>query len=349
MITNIDAYHKSAQAKSAQPHSLLAKWFLLEQATINSDLSSSAKSVLASLLFHHNTKTGRSFVGEDTIAAGKNTAHTGLRLSTRQVKRCIRELKEKEWIVAERRFNKSSEYEFNWSRAVPVDKKRQSNGDMDVPSVGDIAVTGRGHGCHPMGTLVSSNGDMDVPLTDIRTDIRTDKRTDSESVSRPTVVNKQEFTLSAKEGPYSAVGTNLSPENYLVPHSQEGSLAPVAPVKDMDESFDHFWSIFPRQEGKADSHREFISAVGSGVSPQTIIDKAGDYARKIAAEGTETRYIKLPSTWLRKKCWTDNYASTAAVKPFADEDAQYAPCPAGMRPDVWRGIQRAYKGKLTIN
>jgi hypothetical protein len=117
MIIYTDTAHKSAPAKSAQPHSLLAKWFLLEQATINSDLSSSAKSVLASLLFHHNTKTGRSFVGEDTIAAG-------LHLSTRQIKRCIRELKVKGWIVAERRFNKSSEYEFNWSWAVPVDKNR---------------------------------------------------------------------------------------------------------------------------------------------------------------------------------------------------------------------------------
>jgi hypothetical protein len=40
---------------------------------------------------------------------------------------------------------------------------------------------------------------------------------------------------------------------------------------------------------------------------------------------------------------------SVAAKTFADEDAQYAPCPAGMRPDVWRGIQRDYKGKLTIN
>jgi hypothetical protein len=200
-----------------------------------------------------------------------------------------------------------------------------------------------------MGTSVSSNGDMDVPLIDIRTDKRTDKGTDSESVSLPIFANKGEANRSPKEDSYFPVGTNLSPENNLIPHSQEGSLAFVAPVGDMDVSFDHFWSIFPRQEGKADSYREFVAAVESGVSPQTIIDKAGDYARKIAAEGTETRYIKLPSTWLRKKCWTDNYAPTAAAKPFADEDAQYAPCPAGMRPDVWRGIQRAYKGKLTIN
>jgi predicted transcriptional regulator len=141
MITNIDATHKSTPAKSVQPHSLLAKWFLLEQATINSDLSSSAKSVLATLLFYHNTKTGRSFVGEDTIAAR-------LRLSTRQVQRCVRELQQKGWIVAERRFNKTSEYEFEWSRAVPVNKRRQSDDDMDVGSVHDAGV--------------SSNHDMDV-------------------------------------------------------------------------------------------------------------------------------------------------------------------------------------------
>jgi hypothetical protein len=177
MITNIDATHKSTLAKNAQPHSLLAKWFLLEQATINSDLSSSAKSVLAALLFHHNTKTGRSFVGEDTIAAG-------LHLSTRQVQRCIRELQEKGWIIAERRFNKSSEYEFKWSRAVPVNKKRRSNDDMDVGIVHDAGVVQSRHGCHPITTPVSSNDDIDVVLTDIRTDIRTSiKNTHSETVS----------------------------------------------------------------------------------------------------------------------------------------------------------------------
>jgi hypothetical protein len=220
MITNIDAYHKSTPAKSAQPHSLFAKWFLLEQATINSDLSSSAKSVLAALLFHHNTKTGRSFVGEDTIA-------TRLRLSTRQVQRCVRELQQKGWIIAERRFNKSSEYKFKWARAVPVNKKRQSNDDMDVGSVHDAGVVQSRHGCHPMTTPVSSNYDIGVVLTDIRTDGKTTiKNThssvcDSESPSDERKWQMQDSNLTGKEVPHGESNSSFKASPYPSPSARD--------------------------------------------------------------------------------------------------------------------------------
>ena len=63
--------------------------------------------------------------------------------------------------------------------------------------------------------------------------------------------------------------------------------------------------LLPRGNAPEDARREFAAAVQAGVSPQTIIDKAGGYARKIAAEGTETRYIKQPANWLKdKRCST---------------------------------------------
>jgi hypothetical protein len=220
MITNTHATDNSRPAKNTQPHSLLAKWFLLEQATINSDLSSSAKSVLAALLFYHNTKTGRSFVGEDTIAAG-------VRLSTRQVQRCIRELQGKGWIIAERRFNKSSEYEFKWSRAVLVNKKRQSNDDTYVGSVHDAGVVQPRHECHLMTTSVSSDDDIGVVLTDIRTDERTTiKNTHSsvcvsESLSNERKWQPQDSNLTSKEGPHGESNSSFKASPYPSPSARD--------------------------------------------------------------------------------------------------------------------------------
>ena len=82
------------------------------------------------------------------------------------------------------------------------------------------------------------------------------------------------------------------------------------------------------------------------IAAATIITKAADYSRQCARERREPRYIKLAVTWLRKKCWTDNYSSAPDPNPYAEEDAQYPPPPAGIRPDVWRGIQRAFHNKV---
>jgi hypothetical protein len=270
MITNIDATHKSTPAKSVQPHSLLAKWFLLEQATINSDLSSSAKSVLATLLFYHNTKTGRSFVGEDTIAAR-------LRLSTRQVQRCVRELQQKGWIVAERRFNKTSEYEFEWSRAVPVNKRRQSDDDMDVGSVHDAGVVQSRHGCHPMTPSVSSNNDIGVVLTDIRTDKRTTiKNThssvcDSESPSDERKWQMQDSNLTGKEGPHGESNSSFKASPYPSPSARD--VTGLSEERDSNLSVEDE-NLFAHLGGEDDfsSHQEnnFASPSASTPAPVTV-------------------------------------------------------------------------------
>src|SRR5204862_522376 len=54
---------------------------------------------------------GQCFVSEETIARALGT-------DARQVRRCMKQLREDGWIHVERRFNQSSVYCFAWGRAV---------------------------------------------------------------------------------------------------------------------------------------------------------------------------------------------------------------------------------------
>jgi hypothetical protein len=70
-----------------------------------------SKLAFGNLLFkHYWSESGQCFVSEETIARALGT-------DARQVRRCIKQLREEGWIHVQRRFNQSSVYSFAWDRA----------------------------------------------------------------------------------------------------------------------------------------------------------------------------------------------------------------------------------------
>jgi hypothetical protein len=284
-------------------------------------------------LFYHDSESKGCFPEYTTLAADAG-------VNKRSVIRCINRLVNTGYLLKDRRFNKSNKYSFNWSAG--GDRNDTSTPNPEVTDL-HVEVTD----LHLEVTKKTSGGDRLTPLTH--------EEPIKEPINNPSGGEESslpEKTSDSLHDPNNAPSGNIIPANS---HQRTNVLAvPVTfhqkdTVPAVSDHFEHFWAVYPKQEGKEDARRAFIDAVGSGVSAQTIITKAGGYARKVAAERTSYQYIALPVTWLRKKRWTDNYEAVVSSNPYAEEDAQYPPCPPGIRADSWRAIQRSYGGKLKLN
>jgi hypothetical protein len=69
--------------------------------------------------------------------------------------------------------------------------------------------------------------------------------------------------------------------------------------------FERFWSAFPRgrRKSKAKAFEAWEKAIASGVDVETLLRRAGDYAKSPEGGG---QYVKMPSTWLNGACWDDD-------------------------------------------
>lgn len=93
---------------------------------------------------------------------------------------------------------------------------------------------------------------------------------------------------------------------------KEGTRAPArrraAPAKPKlaaaDEArFAEFYDLYPRHESKADARKAWAQALAKGHDPGQMI--AG--ARRYRADPNRlAEFTKLPATWLRAECWTDD-------------------------------------------
>ena len=284
------------------------------------------------LLKHTNSKTAKTVPGRDTIARGMGR-------SVRAASDGLRSLKVR-WLRQVRRVGTSASYEWNWEG---VSAEEWQGCSMNVqPS--------QQHECAGLSAdsnvCTSQHIHIEEPIS-FNQEVKPGSLTFREEKT-PVVgltgnyPNPDVGTLdnvprgvastdtdTGKNPARSDIGTTThSDDGHTNPHSAD---------------FEHFWAVYPRREKKEEARQEFVIAVEAGISPTTLIDKAGGYARSVA--GREIRYIALPTTWLRDKRWTDDYDPPNSDNPYAEEDAKYPPCPAGMRADVWRGLNRAYGGK----
>ena len=79
------------------------------------------------------------------------------------------------------------------------------------------------------------------------------------------------------------------------------------------ESFDQFWSAYPRKVAKKGAERIFERIIGKGEATSAeLITGAERYAEQCRELGTEACFIKHPTTWLNAGCWTDELAPTGA-------------------------------------
>ena len=74
------------------------------------------------------------------------------------------------------------------------------------------------------------------------------------------------------------------------------------------EPFEQFWSAYPRRDDRFAAEREFRRVIsGCEVDWAEVVAAAVRYASGTADR--ERRFVKLPSTWLRDRCWADSAPS----------------------------------------
>ena len=77
-----------------------------------------------------------------------------------------------------------------------------------------------------------------------------------------------------------------------------------------NESFNQFWSAYPRKVSKKAAERLFERIVSKReATAAELLAGAECYARLCRADGREPRFIKHPTTWLNGGCWSDETES----------------------------------------
>jgi len=70
--------------------------------------------------------------------------------------------------------------------------------------------------------------------------------------------------------------------------------------------FEEFYKIYPRREDKAKAFDYWQVRIKEGVNSDDMINSAKNYAIKCKKDKTETKYIKMPSSFLGiGRCWED--------------------------------------------
>jgi hypothetical protein len=85
--------------------------------------------------------------------------------------------------------------------------------------------------------------------------------------------------------------------------ASDGGVAPVD-ARAMAAAFKRFCQAYPRKEGFSPARKEFEAAVARDVSVDAIVEGAERYA--VAKADVDQHWIKMPATWLRECCWTED-------------------------------------------
>lgn len=130
---------------------------------------------------------------------------------------------------------------------------------------------------------------------------------------------KHETSHHSTEGGLSSPDSEKALKKPRYPYLSE---LPKLNARDYDypDEFEEFWGQYPRQKEKSAAYKKWRVPVTDGVPPEQIANGAKGYAAE--CRNREKRHIKLPTTWLNNRCWTD----------YIDEDgnpliAQSCPSP----------------------
>ena len=107
---------------------------------------------------------------------------------------------------------------------------------------------------------------------------------------------------------------------------EPGSPNLLRPVKELTDSvaapsFDDFWRTFPSRRPHPNPKRparlKFDAAVKRGVPAADIIRGAVNFAKYVARERTEPKFIVQAVTWLSQERWTEYQAEPEPANPTA--------------------------------
>lgn len=86
----------------------------------------------------------------------------------------------------------------------------------------------------------------------------------------------------------------------------------AATKQQIKDGFDRFWKAVPRKVGKKSANEAFRAALKT-VSAEVLIAGMEQYAKKMASERAEVRYICHPTTWLQQGRWDDEPPAEATT------------------------------------
>lgn len=96
--------------------------------------------------------------------------------------------------------------------------------------------------------------------------------------------------------------------NSTVPYLTIPKDIKTTPKKKKDtypELFEQFWNTYPRRVEKSNALAKWNAQINKKEDPQQIITSAYNYMVYVSAEGTETKYMKHPKTFLNGDTWKE--------------------------------------------
>ena len=93
----------------------------------------------------------------------------------------------------------------------------------------------------------------------------------------------------------------------------------AATKQQIKDGFDRFWKAVPRKVGKKGANVAYRAALKT-VDAEELIAGMEKYAKKMASERTEPRFICHPTTWLQQGRWEDEEVEVNASVPIGSRD-----------------------------
>ncbi len=101
-----------------------------------------------------------------------------------------------------------------------------------------------------------------------------------------------------------------------VPRSKPTSVSGKSKYNYSD-TFETFWSKYPRKVAKPRAFEMWSRALGRGVTAEQMTKGADFYARQVVKLGTEAQFVRHPATWINDNGWEDSFVHglTAPANP----------------------------------
>lgn len=99
------------------------------------------------------------------------------------------------------------------------------------------------------------------------------------------------------------------------------SLFPGSKLHSSADDFAVWYSAYCRKAAKADAEKAYCQAIKIGADPAAMLQGAKSYAEMHRKEGTESKFMLLPASFLRGKRWEDEEL-LAFIPPCAEQIAE---------------------------
>lgn len=112
----------------------------------------------------------------------------------------------------------------------------------------------------------------------------------------------KDFTEAFQKAFQKALPKDFAKSMPYQEQEQEQEKKKPDPVIDT-QTFDNFWSVYPRKKGKAKALESYTKALKTGTDATTILEAAKRYASE--QNGADPKFTLHPTTWLNQGRWDD--------------------------------------------